>query len=203
MTDANPGSTSSGEQTIPKQRLDEVIAQRNRVEQEAAYLRGQLAATQRQIAPREQLSDPEMEALKAENPAMYKKHMQLLKRTQELSAGFSTLADQTDRNTFVQDFGPEAKKRIQDVEAVLANERANGRFGATRSGIYQWMLGQEKLQADAQRAAAPATPPPAQSNDAPPSDPKFAATVNAGTAGNTTAPQTREQRIAELSNVEF
>jgi len=207
MSDENISAPSSGEQSIPKARLDEIIAQRNRVEQENAFLRGQLSATQRQMAPRApQAEDPELEAIKADNPVLYKKLKEQEMAAKQLRAGFSTLADNSDRVQFQLDHGDAAKKRMQEVEAILVNERQNGRFGANRSGIYQWLLGQEKLkqEAEAPKAKAPqAKNEAAEDDDAPPSDPKLASTISGGSASSHKSKLTLAESREALKDIEF
>lgn len=201
MSDENKGAPSSGEQTIPKARLDELIGERNRLQQEAAFLKGQLSVTQRQMqTPRVERDSPYMEQLKQDNPNEYARQKRQESELKQLRAGFSVMADKADKTEFIQEFGDAAKKRLADVEQVLEGERSRGNFNASRSGIYQWILGQEKLRADAEKPAAPPPPPP---TDAPPSDPKLAQTLTGGSAPSLKGTETREERIAALKDLQF
>lgn len=203
MSDAN-GSASSAEQTIPKARLDEVIAERNRAAQESQFLRqtlDQVMANQRaQQAPRAPEQDsPGMQRLKEENPEAYAELMKSRKEAKELRAGFSGLADQTDRLLFLQHAGEAGKKRIAEVEQILNQQRQQGNFKADRAGIYTWLLGQERLRSENQ----PPQAAPQANTEAPPSNPANVSTIAAGTASVKKVEKSREERIAELQNVEF
>ncbi len=211
MSDDTQRPASSAEPMIPKHRLDELIDRNRQAAEENRFLREQLSrAMPAQQRPPEQ-EEPEMEELKASNPGLYKKIKADEQEKKRLRAGFATLADKQDRTEFLFETGAEGKKRLGQVEDIIARERANGNYKVTRKGIYDWMRGQERLQAD-ERAAA--NPPPAQPNapghqasadddDAPSSDPSAAATVRAGTASPNFAEKSREDRVKELQDIEF
>lgn len=206
MSDENQGSASSAEQTVPKSRLDELIADRNQERQERIHLQQTLTQLvqnqQRQVRPAE-VDDPEMEELKANSPALYKKMKQQEGALKQVRAGFSTVADQNDRLMFLMETGAEGKKKLQEVERILEGERQRGNFNANRAGIYTWMMGQERLRKDAAPAAT-LTQAVVPSQDAPTTNPQHATTIGAGTASSRPGVEkTREERIAELENFEF
>lgn len=215
MSDENTGADSSSNQTIPKSRLDEVIAERNQERQERAFLQqtlAQLVQNQRaQTARPVEAEDPAMEELKNSNPALYHKVKQQHRDLQQVRAGYFDVNDRLDRNEFFQLAGKDGSKKLAQVEEVLNRERQAGNFKATRHGIYQWLLGQEKLreahEAANRPAPAPNAPAPkaaAPENDAPSSDPSLATTLQGGKAAvGSVVEKTREERIAALANETF
>lgn len=207
MSDENQGSASSAEQTIPKSRLDELIAERNQERQERIHLQQTLTQLvqnqQRQVRPAE-VDDPEMEDLKANNPAAYKKLKQQETALKQVRAGFSTVADQNDRLMFLMEAGADGKKALPEVERILDGERQRGNFQANRAGIYTWMLGQQRLRKDQAQPAQVQTQTAPATTEIPSTNPKLATTIAAGTASaSPNVEKTREERIAELEDVQF
>ncbi len=210
MSDDSQRPASSAEPMIPKSRLDELIADRNHQREENQFLRQQLSRAMPQQQRVEQ-EDPEMEELKQSNPGLYKKIKTDEQEKKRLRAGFATLADKQDKTEFLLETGAEGKKRLGQIEDIIARERANGNYKVTRVGIFNWMRGQERLAADERAAANPSNASPnaqghhasASDDNAPSSDPSAATTVRAGTASPNFAEKSREERIKELENEEF
>lgn len=207
MSDENQSAASSAEQMVPKTRLDELIADRNAERQERMFLQQQLAEAAKYRQPVQQAAqeDPELEALKESNPALYRRMKKQELETKQLRAGFSSLLDQQDRSTYLQEAGADGKKRLDEVERVIHHERTvNRNFNVTRIGVYNWIKGQEVLKREQTAQAAPA-PAKASSteDDIPSSDPKFATTIKGGTAPSNVVEKTRDERIKELENVVF
>lgn len=205
MSDENQGAASSTVQTVPIERLNEVIAERNAERQEKSYLAQTLNTLVQQQrasqapAPR---VDPELEALKESNPGLYKRLVAQERRAKELSAGYSMMHDQLDKTNLIIEKGDEAKKRLNDIEVILERERQQGNFKITRGQIYDWMRGQEALKAQSAPKKTEETPKVKAADDAPSSDPKFASATG-GTAPSNTAQMSREERIKALENVKF
>lgn len=214
---------SSGEQMIPKSRLDEIIAERNALRNEIAvkdqtvhtlsHLVKQAQAPQRQVE-----EDPVLKELKENNPALYHKMVKQEAEIRQLRGGLTAFAERQDRSDFLAHAGKPGEKRLAEVEKILEEERRRNNFQATRLGIYTWLLGQERLQRDAQeaspgegfaasQAAAAKAPPKAdddsQAEEIPSSDPRASSSPTAGTASVLSGEETREERIKKLEHLEF
>lgn len=207
--DTSSGSSSSAEPMIPKSRLDELIQERNQERQERQFLQNQLGeiARQRQVVQRPEQDDPEMEELKQRDPAAYKRFKKQENELRQVRAGFSSLADQNDRLDYFSQTGSEGKKMLGQVEQVLKHEReVNRNFNVTRSGIYQFLKGQELIRQQQERGTQPQAKTPVMEEsdgDVPSSDPKLATTIRGGTASSQSVEKSREERFKELENVEF
>lgn len=208
MSDENSGAASSPEPTVPKARLDELIAERNQERQERMFLQQQvteLVRGQRQ-AQRPEVEDKELEDIKQSNPALYKRLKKQDQDARQLRAGFTSIADQNDRLGFILETGNEGKKQLQKVEEILHRERTqNKNFAVTRVGIFNWLKGQELVRRDQEQQAAPKKAAPVETSevDAPSSDPRNATTIQGGTAPSKQVEKSREERYRELENVVF
>jgi hypothetical protein len=206
MSDENTGNAPSAEQTIPKARLDEVLAEKRRLEEQVQFQNQTLSqlVAQQQRAQRPQEEDsPELKELRETNPALYNQTKRQQREIKELRAAHFTQADENDRIKFILEAGDAGKKKLPEVERILDQERRAGRFH-TRLGLYQWLEGQERLKRDAVAAARPAAPTePVTEGDIPSSNPSSATTVKAGTATVKKVEKTREERIEELGDVVF
>lgn len=207
MSDENQGSVSSPEPTVPKARLDELIAERNQERQERMFLQQQvteLVRGQRQ-AQRPEAEDKDLEDIKQSNPALYKRLKKQEQDAKQLRAGFTSVMDQNDRLAFIMETGDDGKKKLQQVEEILHRERTqNKNFAVTRVGIYNWMKGQDLVKRDREQAAAPKKAAVTEvSEDSPSSNPRDATTIQGGTAPSKTVEKSREERYRELENVVF
>lgn len=212
MDDINTAASSPAEIQIPKSRLDEEIARRRELEQQLLFQQGQLNQLTQMVQGRgaQVPVDAELEELKESNPALYKKIVNDAKEKKEIRAGLFHAYDRIDRAEFLQSFGEVAKKRLDEVEKVLAAERQRGNTSVNREGVLKWILGQEKLVSETRGApqsqtAAQAAPAPVANSaiEAPSSDPRQAASVPAGTASKSWEALSKEEREKELENVEF
>jgi len=212
MTDENntgafpaPTAAASSEQTIPKQRFDELIADRNELRQQTQMLQqtlNQLVQNQRPAQrPREEA--PEMRELREQNPALYKRLAAQDQAIRESRALNSELIDGQDRINFVTEYGEEAKKNLKKVEDLLRQERAAGNFKVSRQGVYLWLKGQEQLQ----RSVAPEPTvvtqqaPQAKVEEIPSSDPSNARFVNGAQAPSgfsSATPTSREEQVKQM-----
>lgn len=191
---------------VPKTRLDELIAERNQERQERQFLQQQLGeiARQRQVVQRVDQPDPEDEELKQRDPVTYKRLKKQEMELRQVRAGFSSVADQYDRLSYVQETGSEGKKLLAQVEQVLKFEREQKKnFNVTRNDIFQFLKGQELLKREQLQRNAPQVTEAQDDGDAPSTDPKHATTIKAGTASSGIAEKTREERIKELEDVVF
>ena len=187
--------------TVPKERLDEVLGRARALEQQLQFTQAQMThlmnSQQRPVVA----NDPEMERIKEENPALYKKLIKQESDLKQMRAGFFGMADEQDRTKFLLHFGEKGKKYLQKVEGVLEQERQRGNVQANRGSILQYILGAEKLNEEsAPRAAAPVVP--VSTDDAPGSDPQVIAN-KVGTATPDFSKLSREDRMAKLADVEF
>lgn len=214
MSDENNSDASSAQHTIPKARLDEVLADKRRLEEQVNFqqqtLSQLIAQNQRANRPVEAES-PEMQQLKAENPAAYNAFKRQQRELKEVRAATFNLTDELDRNKFLAKAGTAGERRAQEVEKILDHERrVNGNFRVDRLGIFQWLEGQDRLRKEQEVAKAPPPAAPvqrAQTEESeeyvPSSNPRLATTVAGGTAPARTVEKTREERMAELEDVIF
>lgn len=212
MSDETTAPASSAEQMIPKSRLDELIAQRNQLQQQTNFMQQTLSTlVQQQKAQRGPEPDEvEMEKLREENPAVYKSYVKQKKQENELKqvrAGFASVADELDRMKFIQATGKAGQKMLQRVEEILGRERSNGNFNADRHGIYTYLLGSERLVKEAQgvpnQQSAAVESVEEDDSDIPSSNPKFASTIAGNTASSKTVEKSREDRIKDIENIVF
>lgn len=219
MTDENTQGASqasdtaaSSDQHIPKQRLDEVIAERNHLRQQTQFMTQTLnqLMQQQRPAPRPQEETSEMRELRENNPLMYRKFKEQERSMMQIRAAQAAQIDNQDRILFIQEFGDAGKKDLQEVEQLIERERASGNFKVNRAGAYLWLKGQRSLQQQTQAPAAPAPQAPAApsavktapTEDIPPTQPSAARFVNGDRApvGYTEAatPQSREEYVKRL-----
>lgn len=213
MSDENTnGSASSSEQMVPKARLDELVADRNREREEKAFLQHTLAQmmnrTQTRRATQTEPEDPELEQLKESQPALYRKIKEQVSDLKQVRAGTADLIDEVDRMKFVQAAGKNATKYLQQIEQIVESERRNGNFKVNRMGVYHFLLGQEKLREDAAKATAPNTVPAPSTNtqsgsDVPSTDPQFAPTLSGSTASPGKVEKSWRDLESEIENVSF
>lgn len=206
---ASAAGSSPAANTIPKERLDQEIERRREVERNLAFTQQQVQALvqQRQQVSRPSAPDPELEKLRQEHPAMAERYIRQQHELKQVRAGVFSTFDRQDRLEFIQEFGTEGKKRVQEVERILEMERQKGNHNASRAGIYVWMRGQERLQNDAKVLAQGGQQRETQNfsdgGGAPGSDPDQATTVRAGTAGRDMSKLSFEEREKLLENEEF
>lgn len=218
MDENQSAASSPAEPSIPKSRLDEMIQRNRELQEQNRFMSsqlGELIQQNRRAQAPVQTESPEMARLKEENPVLHRELTDLRGKNRNLTASLYSMHDRQDRAEFVGEFGAEGKKKLADVERILENERTrtNGRTEATRSGIYMWLLGQERLRAEQGRAAAPAQPPAPRApeatqeaqgeEEAPASDPRAAATLSGGTASRNSGPLSIEDEEKALSHIVF
>jgi hypothetical protein len=217
MSDENQGAgapvqQSSAGQTIPKERLDEVLARARLLEEQVRFQQSMIAQLgQRQQIPQQPSAEQErLRRLKEENPELYKSEIQRLRLQQELSQTKQAVAglwDEQDRIKLLNRYGKNAEKRIQEIEQVLEQFRNNGRYDMNREQVYLLLLGQEQLRKEqAQAAAPPATPAPVvqkEEVDAPPSDARLASSLQGGKAPSGAANKSFQEIEKELEDIPF
>lgn len=206
------GAPSSGTQTVPIDRLNEVIAQRDSERQERVALQRTVQnlsqMVQQRVAPqRPQEESPALKELKERDPVAYGLIQEQKGEIRQMRAGMIAMHDQQDRRDYLAEGGKLAEKRMAEVEEIVEQERRRGNTSVTRSGVFNWLLGRESLlkgkeagPAPAQEAAQKATP---GEEEAPSTSPRHSTSPAGGTAAGGGGEKTREQRIAELENVEF
>lgn len=170
MTDENTGTASSteanqesvitqtgsgsGDGSIPKYRLDELIAEKRILREQNEML----AQTLRQVTQPNHQTAPEKEPewvlrLKEENPLAYQAHKatnaqvaKLQRATQQNAAAQFELHEQIDRKNLVDNFGDDAGKYLHKIEDILKQERDSGNFRVNRGLIYQNLKGAEAIE---------------------------------------------------------
>lgn len=194
-----PSASPTQQNFVPKERLDELIAQRNAAAQQNQVLQEIL----RKVVPGQQRA-PEQEPeyllkLKEENPVAYQAYKALEAKNKQQGAHMFQVMDNQDRLQFLTEFGDEAKKYANQVEAKLDELRQQGIHHWNRGQILVHLKGQEAL-AGAKAPKAPTAPvveapPPAQAN-IPSSNPSSAST----TIGGSAAPIGKAATIEELED---
>lgn len=143
-TDENTAS-SPAQTGIPKERLDEVLARERQARDEVAFLRGQL----QQVAPKNkpQVAEPAWLREKREtNPQEYAYFKNQERLVQQAQVAAAESIDLSDRTSFVAKVGKNADKYLQQVEQLIAAERARGNFSMSRESAYIFLKGNEALR---------------------------------------------------------
>lgn len=198
-----PNAASSAAITIPKERLDQEIERRRETERNLQFTQAQLqqVVNQQRQVQRPERPDPELERLRQENPAFYDRYMRQQAEIKQVRAGVFSTFDRQDKLEFIQEHGPEGKKRLAEVERILEVERQKGNHNANRAGIYLWLRGQERLNRDVQTESQPQHQ--TQQSSAPSSDPNNLGTIRSGTAGKDLSKLSFDEREKELENEQF
>lgn len=212
MSDGVTDTPSPGEQqTVPVSRLSEEIAARRRLEAETAELRGLL-----KTAIGTKTADPvpqiprEIEALREENPGLYKAFMAQRRALQEQSMNLKTvqthqasLADAMDRDAFLR-MGKDAERMAPKVEQMLNDMRAQGITAYNRGQIYFHLKGVEA--AEKERSGGTTVTQAAQTApvaEAPSQNARVAGSLGGGQASTQTTEPTLEELEKLLSDKEF
>lgn len=213
MSDENKGAPSSGEQMIPKSRLDEEIAKRNAAQQQAQFFQQSLGTliNQQRVQRGPDPEEAEIEKLKDENPLAYKlllKQKQSERELKQVRAGFSSLADEMDKSKFYSFAGKDAGKYADKVEQIIQAERQAGNFKVDRQGAYVFLRGQEQLAKDRMPAqplteGAPPARQEATEEDVPSSNPHLASTMRSSQSATAVVEKSREERFKDLQDIEF
>ena len=203
--DVSTGS-SPQQNMVPKERLDELIADRRRLEEQLNVTQHLLRSAVPQQAPQAAEPEPEfLTRLKEQNPEAYQAYKLQEHRSKQQGAAMFQVMDNQDRLQFVQSFGEAGQKYADKVEAELQRLRARG-IHYDRGQIYVHLVGQEALQTQrAPKAAAPieAKAPPVTNSNVPSSDPSDAATTAGGSATAATGRKTIQEMEQELANFKF
>lgn len=199
MTDNNDvklQSESSPESNmVPKERLDELIAQRQMLAQQNQVLQEVL----RKAVPSQQTQHPVQESedmlrLKEENPALYQRFRNQEQQTRRTNATMFQLMEDNDRRALIEEFGDEGKKYINRVEDKLNDLRGQGIHTYNRGQIFYHLKGQEAVTSSRAPKAPVQAEVPSQVNNLPSSNPVSASTTVSGSA----APQNRAASLEEL-----
>jgi hypothetical protein len=201
----NPAATSPVEQNlVPKERLDELIAQRNQLEAQTQVLQELVRRAVPQHTPQVQEREPEQLArLKEENPDLYALFKQQELDKKRMGATMFQLMDGQDQQKFLSEFGDEAKKYLPQVEAKLQELRSQGVHNYNRGQIFIHLQGLENLQAKTKRSPAQApqaahvAPPVVNDTSNLPSSNPSSASVNVGSSA---APRSYTSTIDELED---
>lgn len=204
-----PDASQTSNLTVPKERLDEVLATKRSLESQLQFTQSQLThvmsqMNRPQVAP---VVDPEMEKLKEENPVLYNRLKKAEQDNRQTRAAIFGMAEEQDKLKYLQAFGEKGQKMLPQVEQILEQERSKGNFNVNRGFILHHLLGQEKLREEmapkAPRQEAPVTTQTKPADDAPAQDPKQVGATRPGTAGADFSKLSREDRYKQLQDVEF
>lgn len=203
----NQTTTSPVEQNmVPKERLDELIAQRNAMLQQNEVLQEILrkAVPTQQAAPVQESED--MLRLKEENPALYQRFKHQEAEQRRAKATMFQLMEDNDRRALVDEFGEEGRKYLPQVEAKLNELRQQGIHTYNRGQIFYHLKGQEAVHSSrASKTAAPQMQqtyqqPQVQAN-VPSTNPMSASTTAGGSAvpaGKTASLEELEERLKDV-----
>lgn len=199
-------SSSPEQQMIPKQRLDELIAERRRLEEQlstAQYLLREQSTRSVPVVPEK---EPEsLQRLREENPDMYQHLKQQELKLKQQSAATFGLMDNQDRLEFVRQFGDDGEKRLHEVEAKLEELRAKNIHHYNRGQIFLHLEGLDNFEnkrkskvAPAQEAQQSVPAHQAQADGmAPSSRPSAAGVVKSGSAAATSASRPTIEELEE------
>lgn len=194
----NQFTTSPVEQNmVPKERLDELIAQRNAMMQQNEVLQDILrkAVPAQQAAPVQESED--MLRLKEENPALYQRFKHQEMEQKRAKATMFQLMEDNDRRALLDEFGEEGRKYLPQVEAKLAELRQQGIHTYNRGQIFYHLQGQEAVRQRRTSASAPTQAVAQQAQvqaNVPSSNPVSAST----TAGGSAVPASKTATLEEL-----
>lgn len=193
--------STSEPQMVPKERLDELIQDRRRLEEQLSVTTHLLrsAVPQQHV---QQQEHPDMVRLKEENPVVYATIKAQEEKLKQMSAAQFATVDNLDRTQFIQTFGEKGLKYSQKVEQELQRQRQQGNF-YDRAQIYTHILGVESIQAGNQPKVVQAATPPKVNSDVPSQDPKVAGTIASGSAAGTSVRKTIEEMEKDLENYQF
>jgi len=213
MTDENTGANpqaqaSSAEQTIPKARLDEVLARSKMLEEQVRFQQQMLTQSQQRQPAQPNPDQQKLMRLREENPELYKAEVEKYKLKQELSQTKQAVAglwDAQDRMQLVSRYGKTAEKRADEVEQTLEQFRNQGNYSINREQVLVLLLGQDKLREDQARALAPVLPVvlPSGDDDMPGSNPSSASALVGGKAPSSGSNKSFAEIEKDLSNIEF
>ncbi len=199
-------TASPTEHMVPKERLDELIADRRRLEEQLNVMQHVVRQAVPQQAPQAPEVEPEfLVRLKDQNPEAYQAFKLAEHRSKQQGAATFQIMDSMDQMKFAQVFGEEGQKYSNQVEAKLQELRSRG-IHYDRGQIFVHLKGQESIQASKAPKPAPvasAPIPPVVNSNVPSSDPSNAATTAGGSATATSGRKTIQEMEQELANFKF
>jgi len=203
MSDETNTGTSPESINIPKYRLDEEIARRKQLEEQLQFQNQLLQRSLPNAQPQKRVEPKYMMELREQNPQAYMALKEQDRQLKQLTAAQFDTAEMLDRKSLVEEFGDEAKKKLDEVERHLQELRNRGNFSYNRAQLFLHLKGLEAVKTP--KVVQPAVNPAIQEAlDAPPSNVKAVDTLRSGSVQSQAgAPKTLEQLEAELENVEF
>lgn len=191
----NQTTTSPVEQNmVPKERLDELIAQRNAMLQQNEVLQDLLrkAVPAQQAAPVQESED--MLRLKEENPALYQRFKHQESEQRRAKATMFQLMEDNDRRALLDEFGEEGRKYLPHVEAKLNELRQQGIHVYNRGQIFYHLKGQEAVHSSRKQPAMQVAATQQVQANVPSTNPMSAST----TAGGSAVPASKTASLEEL-----
>ncbi len=196
-------SPQAQQQSIPKERFDEVIAEKRALLEQTQMLQHLLRQAVPQQAPTPQALPPHLEKLKEEQPHVFEQVMAQEHQLKQTRAALFDVKDGQDRLQFLAQYGQLVPSdKMNAVEAKLDELRSQGIHHWNRGQILLHMTGQEALvkKPTAQTPVSATPAPQANNGDVPSSDASAAATTATGSAPAGSANETLEQMEARLAN---
>jgi hypothetical protein len=204
-TGVTPTASPTEQQMVPKERLDELIAERRRLEEQVALSQQLLrqAVPSQRVAPAQE--EPQwLKQMKEENPSYYQAYKKQEMELKQVRAASFIQMDQTDRIQFVTEFGDEAKKRLPEVEAKLDELRRQGVTNYNRGQIFIHLLGQDRWT-DIRAPKAPVQQAPVvpaqQTPNVPSQNPSVASTTASSAAAAAPTKESLEEMEQRLANM--
>jgi len=201
----NPTVSPTEQNMIPKDRFDELIAQRQMLTQQNQVLQEILRKAVPPAQARVPVQEPEyLVRLKEENPAAYQALKAQEAQTKRTNATMFQLMEDNDRRALVDEFGDEGKKYLPQVEQKLAELREQNVHSYNRGQIFYHLKGQEAVSASRTpkvQIQKPQEQAPHAQTDLPSSDPSSAATIVSSSAAPQRGSATLEEMEERLKDV--
>lgn len=203
MGDNNQGTATPADNTVPKQRLDELINEVRGLRAENGSLRGLIP----QLMPKQATQQPDskrLQKLKEEDPELY----QLLKRQEQtqksLSAAIFHANEKMDIKNLVDTVGTKTANELHpDIERIIENARKTGNMTMTRVDAFLLLKGQQALVAEQTPKAKEVTQEKTVSSEDAPSGDLSAQGVTSSAARMETADKDWDKWAESNSNSEF
>ncbi len=206
---------SNAQQMVPKERLDELIAQRAQLEREnqtmAALLRTAVPPSRPHGPPPEEPAH--LKQLREENPAAYQDHLRTQGELKRQRAATFQILDKQDQMEFLQEFGGKGGRELLPlVNQKLEECRRNGNHSLNRGQIFLLLKGHEATiknsKGDPEYTAAPTAPAAAKAQPSaqpfPGQDPSAGAAITSSSAtSRESSKETLDELEKRLEDVEF
>lgn len=204
-----PSSSPEQQNMIPKERFDELVQERRFLQEQIQTLQEIARQAVPQRGPYQPAQVEEESAtlrqLKEENPNAYALIKQQQMAIKQQQAASFVVMDEMDRMKFMNEFGEDGKKYLNQVEKELDSLRQRGISNFNRGQIYVHLKGQEAIRAPksapAQTPQAQPAPTIEQALNVPSSNPSSAATTANSSASPVGGAKTLEDIEREIGDL--